>query len=256
MTSQNIPDWQLPTGVDRGLWDYFHSGEMVAGYDAQMAASALASVDVAFCESTFGTPGKLIDLGCGTGRLAVHFAQSGYTCTGVDLSHEMLAQAQVNAHQAGVSVDWHVGNLCAMPEIASESFDYAACLFSTLGMVRGAANQRAAMGEISRILKPGGQFVWHVHNRFFRGLGSGQVMKQICKTLIGSPTAGDVTMPQAYAGAPLTLHLFTLPGARKLLAAHGLQVTQTVGITVGGEIIPARSGMRAYGYLLAAEKRP
>src|SRR5205814_6229958 len=23
-----IPDWQLPPGVDRGLWDYLHSGEM------------------------------------------------------------------------------------------------------------------------------------------------------------------------------------------------------------------------------------
>ena len=27
------PDWQLPPGVDRGLWDYLHSGEMVSGYD-------------------------------------------------------------------------------------------------------------------------------------------------------------------------------------------------------------------------------
>ena len=34
-----IPDWQLPPGVDRGLWDYLHSGEMVRGYDGQVAAS-------------------------------------------------------------------------------------------------------------------------------------------------------------------------------------------------------------------------
>ena len=27
-----IPDWQLPAGVDRGLWDYLHAAEMVA-YD-------------------------------------------------------------------------------------------------------------------------------------------------------------------------------------------------------------------------------
>ena len=33
------PDWQLPPGVDRGLWDYLHSTGMVAGYDDQMAAS-------------------------------------------------------------------------------------------------------------------------------------------------------------------------------------------------------------------------
>ena len=35
-----IPDWQLPEGVDRGLWDYLHAGDMVAGYDEQMARLA------------------------------------------------------------------------------------------------------------------------------------------------------------------------------------------------------------------------
>ena len=35
-----IPDWQLPPGVDRGLWDYLHAGEMVAGYDEQMRGVA------------------------------------------------------------------------------------------------------------------------------------------------------------------------------------------------------------------------
>lgn len=92
-----IPDWQLPPGVDRGLWDYLHSGEMVAGYDAQMAASPLAAADVRFCEVAFPTPGRLIDLGCGTGRLCRHFARKGYECVGVDLSDEMLAKARALA---------------------------------------------------------------------------------------------------------------------------------------------------------------
>ena len=55
------PDWQLPEGVDRGLWDYLHAADMVRGYDEQMAASPLARADVAFCEAAFPTPGRLID---------------------------------------------------------------------------------------------------------------------------------------------------------------------------------------------------
>src|SRR3954462_13940087 len=98
------PDWQLPPGVDRGLWDYLHSGEMAAGYDAQTASSPLASIDVLYCEKWFPTPGRLLDLGCGTGRLAVHFARKGYDCVGVDLSGEMLARAAANAAAAGVRV--------------------------------------------------------------------------------------------------------------------------------------------------------
>src|ERR1700739_1276530 len=92
-----IPDWQLPPGVDRGLWDYLHATDMVTGYDEQMRASHLARADVTFCERAFPSPGKLVDLGCGTGRLCVHFAAKGYECVGVDLSEEMLAKARDNA---------------------------------------------------------------------------------------------------------------------------------------------------------------
>ena len=66
-----IPDWQLPPGVDRGLWDYLHAAEMVASYDDQMQSSALALADVAFCARVFHPPGNLLDLGCGTGRLCL-----------------------------------------------------------------------------------------------------------------------------------------------------------------------------------------
>ena len=91
-----IPDWQLPPGVDRGLWDYLHAGEWSRATTSRCAASPLAAADVAFCERAFPTPGRLLDLGCGTGRLCVHFAAKGYECVGVDLSEEMLAQAKDN----------------------------------------------------------------------------------------------------------------------------------------------------------------
>src|SRR5204862_4754573 len=95
-----VPDWQLPPGVDRGLWDYLHAADMVAGYDEQMRASHLARVDVTFCERAFPTPGRLLDLGCGTGRLCAQFAAKGFECVGADLSEEMLAKARTNAPSA------------------------------------------------------------------------------------------------------------------------------------------------------------
>src|SRR5206468_1554343 len=96
LTTRMIPDWQLPPGVDRGLWDYLHAADMVAGYDEAMRASPLAAADVAFCEKAFPTPGRLVDLGCGTGRLCLHFTAKGFECVGVDLSEEMLAKAREN----------------------------------------------------------------------------------------------------------------------------------------------------------------
>jgi SAM-dependent methyltransferase len=237
-----IPDWQLPPGVDRGLWDYLHSGEMTAGYDAQVAASPLAAADVRYCEAWFPASGRLIDLGCGTGRLAIHFARKGYACTGVDLSDEMLTKAAASAAAAGVRVDWRKGNLVELGDVPDQGFDYAACLFSTLGMVRGAENRRAVAGHAYRVLRPGGRFVLHVHNRWFHRLGWRRFR------------SADVTMPQGYGGAPLTLHHFTKREAIRLLSAAGFRVADVRPVGAAGDLPAARwlPAVRAYGYLFAA----
>ncbi len=250
------PDWQLPDGVDRGLWDYLHSTDMVAGYDAQVAASPLARADVAVCERVFARPGRLVDLGCGTGRLAVHFAGRGFACTGVDLSAEMLARAGANAGRAGVAVDWVMANLVDLAPLRDHSFDYAASLFSTLGMVRGAGNRTAAVASMHRVLAPGGRLVLHAHNRYFRGLGWKRVAGQWLATAAGRPGAGDVTMPQAYAGAALTLHHATSRGLKRLLADHGFRIDELLEVNVDGAVRPSgwADPTRAYGFLAVATR--
>ena len=250
-----IPDWQLPAGVDRGLWDYLHAADMVAGYDDQMRASPLAAADVAFCERAFPTPGRLIDLGCGTGRLCLHFAARGYDCVGVDLSEEMLARGKDNLQAldepARHRVRFVTANLTDPALLEGESFDYAACLFSTLGMVRGADNRARVVANAYRLLKPGGRFVLHTHNRYFGGLGWKRVLGQRLKTLFGRAGAGDVTMPQAYGGAPLTLHHFTRREVVALLEVAGFAVKEVIAVGDDGQ--PA-TGSRVYGWLMMGER--
>ena len=248
-----LPDWQLPVGVDRGLWDYLHSGEMVRGYDAQMNTSPLAAADVRFCETVFAKPGRLLDLGCGTGRLCVHFAGKGFDCVGVDLSPEMLAQAKANATNAEVSVELLESNLVDLSGVPDVSFDYAACLFSTLGMIRGAENREAALRAAFRVLKLGGKLVLHVHNCWFHRLGWSRILGQFGRTQLGTATAGDVTMPQSYGGAALTLHHFTQREVCKLLAKTGFRVHRVEPITETGDTRVSLP-WRVYGYLIAAEK--
>src|SRR5262245_26805655 len=230
-----IPDWQLPPGVDRGLWDYLHAAEMVASYDEQMRSSPLAAADVAFCEDAFPTPGRLVDLGCGTGRLCLHFAAKGFDCVGVDLSNEMLAKASENATAAGVRVEWVKANLVDLAELPDASFDYAACLFSTLGMVRGRENRAKVLANAFRLLKPGGRFVLHTHNRFFRGLGWWRVAGQFGRTLFERRSAGDITMSQAYGGAQLTLHHFMRYEAVMILWEAGFRTLDGVALGIDGE---------------------
>ena len=268
------PDWQLPPGVDRGLWDYLNASDMVASYDDQLRASPLAAADVAFCERAFPTSGTLVDLGCGTGRLCLHFAAKGYECVGVDLSEEMLARAKENArgraggvslprepeHAEDVRVDsgglrpplaFVQTNLVDPSFLEGQTFDYAACLFSTLGMVRGAENRAKVVANAFRLLKPGGRLVLHGHNRFFRGLGWRRVLGQRVKTLFGRADAGDITMPQAYAGAPLTLHHFTRGEVRRMLKDVGFAEPEVLAVGDDGK---PTTGSRVYGWLILCER--
>src|SRR5260370_34568473 len=54
--------------------------------------------------------GPLLDLACGTGRMALHMAALGYQVTGVDTTPEMIARARQKAAQQGVAIEWVVAD--------------------------------------------------------------------------------------------------------------------------------------------------
>jgi SAM-dependent methyltransferase len=256
-----LADWQLPPGVNRGLWDYLHNPEVARGYDDYLAGVSLCGVDVAFVARHCPTPGRLLDLGCGTGRLLVEFARRGYWTLGVDLSEEMLAVAGEKAAAAGVVIQRLRANLTQLDCLADQSFDYAACLFSTLGMVIGAGQRRRAVAQVARLLRPGGKFVLHVHNRWFNAWsasGRGWLLRDLLGLRPDGVERGDRVMPVHQGVAGLTLHLFTRREAVRLLRGAGLRIVevQPVSLRPDGQL-PAPwwlGRLRAYGYLLAAER--
>ena len=254
------PDWQLPPGVNRGLWDYLHDADLAHNYDAGLADSSLFHLDRAFVEQHCPRPGRLIDLGCGTGRLLLPFAQRGYRVLGVDLSAAMLKVAAAKAHTAGVVVELLRANLTQLDGIADSSFDYAACLFSTLGMVLGAENRLAVVRHSFRVLRPGGRFILHVHNRWFNmwdPTGRKWLVRDWLRSWFGG-TGGDREMPTHQGVAGLTLHLFTRREIVRLLQEAGFRILEVLPISLrsdGRVRCPWWFGkLRAYGYLIAAER--
>jgi SAM-dependent methyltransferase len=253
-------DWQLPPGVTRGLWDFLHDPAVARTYDAGLADNRLVTVDQAFAEAHFDRPGRLLDLGCGTGRLLLPFARRGFWVLGVDLSEEMLAVARDKAAAAGVPVQLLKANLVELDALRDGAFDYAACLFSTLGMVIGAAERRRVVGHVFRLLRPGGRFVLHVHNRWFPlwdPQGRRWLFKDVVRSLFGQ-TGGDKVMPVHQGLAGLTLHLFTRREGVRLLRRAGFRLREVrpVSLRPDGRLPgPWWFGrLRAYGYLLAAER--
>jgi SAM-dependent methyltransferase len=167
LTRPDRPTWQLPPGVSRGLWDYVHTPHIADDYDDYFAFNSLFETDASVLQRHFNPPGLVADLGCGTGRAIVPLVHSGHRGLAIDLSEHMLRVVQAKADEEGLPIECVRANLVELDAIADRSVDYAMCLFSTLGMIRGRTNRRRVLSHARRILKPGGRFVLHVHNYWF-----------------------------------------------------------------------------------------
>lgn len=104
--------------------------------------------------------GRILEVGCGPGHLAMELAARGFDVTGVDLDEEMIERARSHAGRAGDGQDprvsFDVGDAAALP-YDDESF---ALVTSTLSLHHW-ADLGAALGEIARVLEPDGRaLIW------------------------------------------------------------------------------------------------
>lgn len=74
--------------------------------------------------------GELLDLACGSGRLAVLLKQAGYDVVGFDLSEEMLAIAEQHAREAAVSLPLIQGDMTDLSGL--DTFKYITCFADSL----------------------------------------------------------------------------------------------------------------------------
>jgi demethylmenaquinone methyltransferase/2-methoxy-6-polyprenyl-1,4-benzoquinol methylase len=91
---------------------------------------------------------RVLDACCGTGDLALAAARRGGRVTGLDFSERMLERAR----RKGPQLEWVRGDLLDLPFEAA-SFDAATVGFG----VRNVADLRAGLGELRRVLRPGGR---------------------------------------------------------------------------------------------------
>jgi SAM-dependent methyltransferase len=94
---------------------------------------------------------RVLDVGCGTGPVAVTAARLGARVTGLDLTPELLEHARENARIAEVDIDWHHGDAEALP-FEDGSFDVVVSQFGHIFAPR----PEVAVAEMLRVLKRGG----------------------------------------------------------------------------------------------------
>jgi SAM-dependent methyltransferase len=113
------------------------------------------------------SPGRALDLGCGTGRNAVWLAEHGWQVTGVDFSPEALRQARERAAAQEVAVDWVEADLRTY-EPPTAAFDLVLVAYVHLP----ADERRAVLSGAAAAVAQGGVLVVVGHDLANLGTGA------------------------------------------------------------------------------------
>lgn len=181
------------------------------------------------------TGGPVLEAGCGSGRLLVPLARSGFVVTGVDNSPEMLARAEARLASEPADVRARVRLVAADVKSLSlstgELFDLIIFGYNTF-MHLDEAGAGVALGRLRPLLRPGGRLLIDVTNPMALSM------------VVDDPDLVlEDTLRDGRSGE--TIHQYTA-----YEAAPGEQAVDVTWVyeTVGDDAVRTQAGMR-YFYL-------
>ena len=136
-----------------------------ARFDRLAAAGADVHGEATLCDRLVDRPGdtlrtgaaRILDAGCGTGRVAIELARRGHLCIGVDLDRSMLAVARERAP----GLTWVEADLADVDLAAlggTQPFDLVVAAGNVIPLV-APGTEAAVLSRLSAVLRPGGLLV-------------------------------------------------------------------------------------------------
>ncbi len=186
---------------------------------------------------------RVLELGCGTGRILSRLAEVADEAVGVDLSEEMVARARAKG------LDARLGDLHAL-SFEDDAFELT-CSFKVLPHV---PDIRAAISEAVRVTRPGGHLLLELYNpwslRYLAKKAAGP--RRIGQSLTEADVFTRWDSPRATRRLiPSNAELVAMRGIRVLTpfaALHGVPLLAT-GLR-GAERLASASPLRYLGGFL------
>ncbi|MER5479380.1 class I SAM-dependent methyltransferase [Streptomyces sp. NPDC002734] len=142
-------------------WNDLTGGTSGEDYAARFAALARSGKDMhgeaRFCAALVPPGARVLDAGCGTGRVMIRLAELGYDCVGVDLDASMLAVARQQAPQ----LPWFQADLAELDAEAlggAEDFDLVVVAGNVFQLVAD-GTVATVVRRLTAVLRPGGLLV-------------------------------------------------------------------------------------------------
>lgn len=119
--------------------------------------------DEAFRAHGVPESGRLLEIGCGTGHIAIRLVKMGWTLTGLDISPDMLEFLQQTAHSSGLEVDAVCSDMAkfALPV----TFHGAYCPLSTFSVLHDDELVQSHLNSMAAVLLPGACYILDISLR-------------------------------------------------------------------------------------------
>lgn len=145
--------------------NYFSKDGVVCDYARAVLQVGLWESEKIVFEKYFAKDCKLLELGCGAGRIAHGLFARGFSkLTSSDFSPKMIEFAKEIASDCNDEIDYQVQDATSLT-FQNEIFEGAIFGFNGLMQIPTRKNRRLAMSEIYRVLKPNSYFIFTTHDR-------------------------------------------------------------------------------------------
>ena len=146
MESENL--WEAQKRNNPG-----HSAGFIARFAGMRADGVDLDGEARLADALVARSARILDAGCGTGRVGGELARRGHRVVGVDLDAELIDAARLDHPD----VDWRLGDLSAL-SLAREEFDLIVCAGNVLPFLAPGTAQSVLTG-FREHLAPGGRAV-------------------------------------------------------------------------------------------------
>jgi ubiquinone/menaquinone biosynthesis C-methylase UbiE len=147
MSDEPRTRWQELSGRSDG-------GEYAAHFDRLAASGVDVHGEASFCDGLIRPGSRVLDAGCGTGRVACRLAQLGHAVVGTDVDASMLAVARA----ARTDVTWVSGDLADLSPSVGDGFDMVLMAGNVVPLVAEGTLDRV-VGHLTRVLADDGLLV-------------------------------------------------------------------------------------------------
>ncbi|MFJ8881848.1 class I SAM-dependent methyltransferase [Streptomyces sp. NPDC102402] len=140
-------------------WAELTGGQAGEEYAQRFARLAESGHDVhgeaAFCAELLRPAARVLDAGCGTGRIAIRLAELGHHCTGVDVDSSMLDVARRDAP----AQEWILGDLARLDALALDpGYDLVLAAGNVIPLLAPGTGPDVVR-QLAATLRPGGLLV-------------------------------------------------------------------------------------------------